>query len=268
MGFALSSGAMSTKLTSLRTLLAALLVAGGVGVACSSHQRATQPTTVAEAPLGKSTKDYPANPSVLPPDAAEAPEQYVGPAHTLSSGAVNGARATTAPAANNPNSAGAPSANGPTNNGGTPANVPVNVPVTPTNPSTPAPTPASPNAPSTTPAPNPMPPSGGAPVQGAPNTGTTGTGPTGTGPAPQTQPRSMPPSTVGEARGTFLEPLDPYQLRADGGVAPPRPPADANVPNQPRDAAPAPRFDGGVGPGGRSDAGIGGIGIRNDGGLR
>jgi hypothetical protein len=251
---------MTTKLTSLRTLLAALLVAGGVGVACSSHQRSHEPTTVAEAPLGKSTKDYPANPSVLPPDAAEAPEQNVGPTHTLSSGAVHGA--TTAPVANNPNGVNGPGANAPTNTGGTPVNVPVPV-NTPTNPSTPAPTPASPNAPTPTPAPNPMPPTGGAPVQGAPNTGTTGTGPTGTGPAPQTQPRSTPPSTVPEARGTFAEPLDPYQLRADGGIGAPRPPADASVP---RDAAPSPiRVDGG--PGARADAGIG-IGIRNDGGLR
>ncbi|HSD87461.1 MAG TPA: hypothetical protein VLB44_08095, partial [Kofleriaceae bacterium] len=85
-------------------------------------------------------------------------------------------------------------------------------------------------APSSPPAPNPMPPSGGGPTEGTS--------------------MSVEPSTVPSARGTFLEPLDPYQARSDGGTAPP----------------PAPR-DGGIGGGGR-DAGGGGTVIRRDGGLR
>jgi hypothetical protein len=262
---------MRTKFSSLKTLLAALVVAGGVGVACSSHQRQPESTAIAQAPLGQSTAALPSDPSVAPPDAAEAPEQEIGPVHSLSSGAATPGTASG----------------------------------TPTNPNTPPPTPASPNAPASTPAPNPMPPSGGAPVQGAPNSGTTGTGPTGTGPTPQSSIRGIStsqlgarprdgatanvasvqqviaPSTVAEARGTFLEPLDPYQARSDGGVAPPSPTPvrDAGVtppaPNRdagvapPRDGGVAPIRDGGVGPGGRGDAGIvNPIRGRGDAGLR
>lgn len=263
---------MRTKQTSLRTLLASLLVAGGVGVACSSHQRSPESTTVAQAPLGRSTADYPSNPSVAPPDAAEAPEQQVGPAHPLSSGAVGGA--TTAPATNNPN------ATGP--NGATPTGNPPIVPnpnpgptfPTPTNPSTPNPTPSSPNAPSPTPAPNPMPPSGGSPVPSQP---TPGAPPSGT--APQSSLRGLPSHDIGartresanaspSVSPAVAAPFDPYQVRSDGGIAPPAPARDAGT-------APG-RSDGGV-VGIRNDGGVGGIRLdggavtpapRGDGGLR
>jgi hypothetical protein len=314
---------MRTKQTSLRTILAALLVAGGVGVACSSQQRSSESTTVAQAPLGRSTADYPSNPSVAPPDAAEAPEQHVGPAHPLSSGAIGGA--TTAPATNNPNATGpngggpngANGANGSNPTGVVPVPVPANpgpntgpmnpAPGTPTNPNTPAPTPSSPNAPAPTPAPNPLPPSGGAPIQGQPNPGTA-TPPSGGGPiqptpgtppggtTPQSSYRGMStvgarlrdsmsagasfspsivaPSTVAEERGTFREPLDPYQVRSDGGIAPPPPTTrDAGtgpggIRNDGGVAPPAPPRDGGTGPGIRNDGGIANPLPRGDGGLR
>jgi neural Wiskott-Aldrich syndrome protein len=254
---------MPTKFSSLKTLLAAFAVAGGVGVACSSHQRQPESTTIAQAPLGQSTAALPSDPSVAPPDAAEAPEQEIGPVHSLSSGAAT------------------PPASG-----------------TPTNPNTPPPTPASPNAPASPPAPNPMPPSGGAPPSipptgGAPaptplssirgeSTSQVGARPRDGATANVASVRPMiAPSTVPEARGTFLEPLDPYQARSDGGVTPPSPTPvrDAGVtppaPNRdagvapPRDGGVAPIRDGGVGPGGRGDAGIvNPIRGRGDGGLR
>jgi hypothetical protein len=70
------------------------------------------------------------------------------------------------------------------------------------------------------------------------------------------------PSTVTEARGTVLEPLEPYQVRSDGGIAPP--------PTPPRDAGPGPgiRNDGGIASPIRNDGGIASPLPRGDGGLR
>lgn len=142
---------MRTRFSSLRPLLAAILVAGGVGVACSKQTRSSD-TTVAQ--LGTThVSQGPSDHSVAPPDAAEAPERSIEPAVPLSRGAQ-----------------GTPPAQG---------NAPTG---TPTNPSTPAPTPSSPNAPTNAPAANPIPPSTSSPVgsTGSPagNTPTSTQGPT------------------------------------------------------------------------------------------
>lgn len=235
---------MRNKPTSLRTLLGALLVAGGMIAACSSRARHSD-TTVAQAPLGQSQTELPSNPSIAPPDAAETAPPPLEHAQTLShapassppGGAAQPRGTAGAPAqSNNPNA----TANGTgirtdTDRDSQPA-TPVN-PGTPTNPATPAPTPASPNAPSNTPAPNPIPPSNG-------TGGTTNNG-GGT---------SM--STVPAELGTFREPLDPYQTRSDGGLGSPLPRGDAGVTPLPRDAGPI----------SRSDAAI--VGPTRDGGIR
>jgi hypothetical protein len=84
---------------------------------------------------------------------------------------------------------------------------------------------------------------------------------------------TVEPSTVPSARGTFLEPLDPYQARSDGGVTPPIASRDGGVGGRGdagiRDAGVggSGRTDGGVG-GGRRDAAVGVGGVRSDGGVR
>lgn len=229
---------MRTKLPALRAIIGALLVAGAMGAACSSHQRRSD-TTVAQAPLGQSTADYPANPSATPPDAAMAPEQNVGPVHTLSPGAVRGSTQG-APVTTPPAQPGQPAPTQPAQ--------PTTTPPETTPPNIPPPTPSSPNSPSSPPAPNPIPPTGGGP----------------------TSSMSVEPSTVPSARGTFLEPLDPYQARSDGGITPPTAPRDGGIGGGGRTdgGIGGGRADGGIGGGGRSDGGIGGTGLRRDGGLR
>src|SRR4029079_6952688 len=83
-----SKAAMRTRFSSLRTLIGAVLVAGGFVVACSSQSRHSD-TTVAQAgpPLGQShVSRLPSNNSAAPPDAAEAPERPGDHALPLSRG--------------------------------------------------------------------------------------------------------------------------------------------------------------------------------------
>ena len=231
---------MRTRFSSFRTLIGAVLVAGGFVVACSSQSRHSD-TTVAQAgpPLGSThVSRLPSNNSAAPPDAAEAPEQPVEHALPLSRGAQGLPPARNAPTG------------------------------TPTNPSTPAPTPASPNAPVSAPAPNPIPPSGGAPV--TPTGGGSGTGPSGTNPpraqtdtgstgspAGDTPTSTQGPTTdtgaqngqVGQSMNAFG--FEPMQGRVDGGVGPaPIRQPDAGAPS------PLPRADGGIGGGFGGDGGL------------
>lgn len=226
---------MRTRFSSLRSLIGAVLVAGGFIAACSSQARHSN-TTVAQAgpPLGQShVSRLPSNNSAAPPDAAEAPERPVDHALPLSRGAQG--RAPVQP----------PQPSAPTG--------------TPTDPSTPPPTPASPNAPVSAPAPNPIPPSGGGPTTDNGSTGSpAGDTPTSTqGPTTDTGARN---GETGQAMNAFG--YIPYQGGVDGGVGPaPIQRADGGV-------APLPRGDGGVAPLPRVDGGSAPIGGGADGGLR
>lgn len=208
---------MRTRTTSLRTLLAAFLVAGGVGVACSNQTRHSDSTLAQNTtPLGQThVSKLPSDHSVAPPDAAEALERPIEQARALSPGAQGMPRS--------------PQGNAPTG--------------TATNPSTPAPTPASPNAPQSVPVPNPIPPSTSTPV------GSTGS------PAGNTPTSTQGPTTDSGERGQAMNGFDPYQARLDGGVGPgPVPRVDAGPTPSP---APTPRTDGGLGGvGGNNDGGL------------
>ena len=219
---------MRTRFSSLRTLIGAVLVAGGFVVACSSQSRHSD-TTVAQAgpPLGQShVSRLPSNNSAAPPDAAETPAPPVDRALPLSRGA-QGLPPAEPPAPMQP----AP-------------------PSTPTNPSTPAPTPASPNAPVSTPAPNPIPPTGGGPTT---DTGSTGS-PAGNTPTSTQGPTNDTDAARGQSMNAFG--FQPYQGGADagvGGVGPaPILRADGGV-----SPTPLPRADGGLSPiGGGTDGGL------------
>lgn len=213
---------MRTRFSSFRTLIGAVLVAGGFVVACSSQSRHSD-TTVAQAgpPLGQShVSRLPSDNSAAPPDAAETPAPPVERALPLSRGAQGLPPVRNAPSG------------------------------TPTNPSTPPPTPASPNAPVSTPAPNPIPPTGGGP--------TTDTGSTGS-PAGNTPTSTQGPTTdTGAQNGQTGQSMnamgfEPMQGGVDGGVGPaPIRQPDAGAP------LPLPRADGGLPPigGGTSDGGL------------
>jgi hypothetical protein len=204
---------MRTRFSSFRTLLGAVLVAGGFVVACSSQSRHSD-TTVAQSgpPLGQThVSRLPSNNSAAPPDAAEAPEPPADHALPLSRGAqgLPPAQPYVPPQPNAPTS-------------------------TPTNPSTPAPTPASPNAPVSTPAPNPIPPTGGGPTT---DTGSTGS-PAGDTPTSTQGPTNDTDAARGQSMNAFG--YEPYQGGADGGVGPaPIRVPDAGAPS------PLPRADGG-----------------------
>ena len=211
---------MRTRFSAFRSLIGAVLVAGGFVVACSSQTRHSD-TTVAQAgpPLGQShVSRLPANNSAAPPDAAETPQRPVEQGLPLSRGAQ-----------------------------GLPPAQPYAPPSTPTNPSTPPPTPASPNAPVTAPAPNPIPPTGGGP--------TTPSTPPPNPPRAQTDTGSTPeaPTTdTGAATGQSMNAFgfEPMQVGGDGGIGPaPIPSPDAGVL--------IPRQDGGIGiGGGTGDGGL------------
>jgi hypothetical protein len=211
---------MRTRFSSLRTLIGAVLVAGGFVVACSSQSRHSD-TTVAQSgpPLGQThVSRLPSDNSAPPPDAAEAPEQPVDHALPLSRGAQ-----------------------------GLPPAQPSAPTGTPTNPSTPAPTPASPNAPTSTPAPNPIPPTGGGPTT---DTGSTGS-PAGNTPTSTQGPTNDTDAARGQSMNAFG--FQPYQGGSDGGVGPaPILGTDGGVAPMP-----LPRADGGVSPiGGGTDGGL------------
>ena len=92
----------------LRAVLGALLAAGAVGIACSSHTRDAE--TVPPRELGTSMVALPSNPSLPPADAAETEPPPIEPAVPLSHPPTTAPPTTTAPPAASPN----PGANEPT----------------------------------------------------------------------------------------------------------------------------------------------------------
>lgn len=221
---------MRTRFSSLRTLFGAVLVAGGLVVACTSQSRHDD-TTVAQAgpPLGQShVSRLPSNISAAPPDAAETPAPPVERALPLSRGA-QGLPPTPAPTPASPNAPVSPPAANPIPSTG-------GAPVTPTAGG-----------------------SGTGPSGTTPPRAQTDTGSTGS-PAGNTPTSTQGPTTdtgaqngqTGQSMNAFG--FEPMQGGVDGGVGP--------VPiRQPDAGAPPPllRADGGLPP-------IGGV--LSDGGLR
>lgn len=192
------------KAQTLRALFGALLAAGAVGVACSSHTR--DETTVPARELGTSTVALPSNPNLPPADAAETAPPPVEPAVPLSHPPTTAPPTTTAPPATSPN----PGANEPT----TP-------PTTPLEPGLP---PATTPAPET-PAPSPTPPESPPPAS----------------PMPSTNPTSMMPMRADRAAAPVT--AQQMQVGMDGGVPMPPRPVDAGAgpgPAPMTDAAPMP----------------------------